>query len=143
MNDLLKTLKNLTLTKKIVLFFFIIFILLLGYSFYNKNQLLSLQQNKESVIENYENKSLKFSMYYVDWCPHCKSSKPEFIKLKNNHKKINNRSINYNMIDCEKYPKLAEQADVESYPTFILSDTTKYEGERNLNGFLDFLNSHS
>ena len=143
MNELAQTLTNLTLTKKIVLCFFILFILLLGYSFINKKQLLQLQKNKESGIENYENKPLKFSMYYVDWCKYCQSTKPEFVKLMNNYKRINGREISYNKIDCEKNPKLAEGVDVDSYPTLILNDTIKYTGERDVKGFVEFLTSHT
>ena len=117
-------------------FFIFIFILFLIYSLYNKTSLL--QQVKENYKTNNNN---TFKMYYVDWCPHCVSAKPHFKKMMK-HKKINNNKITYHLIDCEKNPKLAEDAGITGYPTFILNDDKKYEGERSYNHILDYLHKN-
>ena len=142
MKNIFNTLKNLNLFKKIVLVLFILFILFLGYSLINRKNLLKLQQQKDLTIENYVNDSpLRFSMYYVDWCGHCKTTKPEFEKLMKNHKTISGRTIIYEKIDCEKSPDKAEKAGVESYPTIKLNNKV-YEGERTVKGFVTFIKSN-
>jgi len=115
--------------------FFFIFILFFIYSLYNKKNLLKY------IKEDYASNTHNFKMYYVDWCPHCVNAKPHFKKLMN-HKKINNHKIKYHMIDCEKNPKLAEQANIDGYPTLILNDHKKYNGERDYNKFLHFLHKN-
>ena len=46
------------------------------------------------------------------------------------------------MVNCEKHPELAEKANVDSYPTFVLNNGNKYTGERTLKGFVNFLKSN-
>jgi len=105
------------------------------YSLYNKKTLLNY------IKEDYNSDSNNFKMYYVDWCPHCVSAKPHFKKLMK-HRKINNNKIKYHLIDCEKNPKLAEEAGITGYPTFILNDAKKYEGDRSYNHLLNFLHKN-
>lgn len=142
MENIFSTLKNLNLSKKILLVLFILFILFLIYSLINRKNLLKLQQQKDITIENYVNdEPLKFSLYHVKWCGHCKTTKPEFEKLIKNHKTINGKTIIYEKIDCEESPDKAEKASVESYPTIKLNDKI-YEGDRTVDGFLTFLKSN-
>ena len=147
MENIFSTLKNLNLSKKILLVLFILFILFLIYSLINRKHLLKLQQQKDVTMENYvNNEPLKFSLYHVKWCGHCKTTKPEFDKLVNNdkYKTINGKKIIYESIDCEESQDnidQAEKAGVESYPTIKLNDKI-YEGERTVKGFLKFLKSN-
>jgi thiol-disulfide isomerase/thioredoxin len=144
MEKIFNTLKNLNLSKKILLVLFILFILFLFYSLINRKNLLKLQQQKDVSMENYvNNEPLKFSLYHVKWCGHCKTTKPEFDKLVNDdrYKTINGKTIIYEKIDCEESPDRAEKAGVEGYPTIKLNDKI-YEGERTVEGFLTFLKSN-
>ena len=85
-------------------------------------------------------------MYYVDWCPHCVSTKPHFKSLmdQHNNSKIGGKTVRIEMVDCEKNPEKAEAAGVEGYPTIKLENngsTQNYEGERTKKGFLSWLKS--
>ena len=142
MENIFSNLKNLNLSKKILLVLFILFTLFLIYSLINRKNLLKLQQQKDVTIENYSSdEPLKFSLYHVKWCGHCKTTKPEFDKLIKNHKTINGKTVMYEKIDCEESPDKAEEAGIESYPTIKLNDKI-YEGERTVEGFLTFLKSN-
>ena len=88
----------------------------------------------------------KFHMYYVDWCPHCHSTKPEFEKLIAESK--DPKSSIYGKVACEAIDAEKEKAKVlgkpEGYPTIQLYDAQgkmldEYKGERNLAGFRSFL----
>ena len=53
-------------------------------------------------------------------------------------------SVTLKKVDCTSSTKEAEKFDVEGFPTFILTKNgknTEYEGERTVDGFMDFLNS--
>ena len=87
-----------------------------------------------------------FTMYYADWCGHCKKAKPEFSKLiEKSPYTINGQKCVVEMVSPEKEPEKVKGKKVKGFPTFILEKpdgTTKaYEGERTTAGFLEFLNT--
>lgn len=86
----------------------------------------------------------KFHMYYVDWCPHCHSTKPEFEKLEPTMT-IGGKVVEVAAIEAEKNPEkvLGKPA---GYPTIQLYDPAgklveEYAGDRSEQGFRSFLNS--
>jgi len=90
--------------------------------------------------------TLTCTMYYVDWCPHCKSAKPEWAKIMDtfNGKIINGKKILVVSIDCEKYPDIAKKQNVTGYPTFKFDLDGKqlnFNGERQFNSFKQFIES--
>lgn len=89
--------------------------------------------------ETFENESdASFKFFYVDWCPHCKTAKPEF-------ESCANTSVNFETINCEspENAELIKGYDIEGYPTIILEkDGVKipYEGDRSTTAMESFLN---
>ena len=133
--------KNMTLLKKICIGLFILFVISLVYCLWNRKNLLMIQNNKEKLAEQFNTDNIKFTMYYVNWCPHCVNTKPHFKKILGD-KKINGKNVHITMVDCEKNPELAEQANVESYPTIKFSNNGEevdYNGERTEQGFMSWL----
>ncbi len=89
----------------------------------------------------------QFTMYYANWCPHCKSAKPEFEKVVSESPvKVGNKSISVRMVEQgeDKAGEMKEKK-VTGFPTFLLEtadgQTIEYKGERTTDGFLKFLNS--
>lgn len=81
--------------------------------------------------------SSEFVMYHADWCHHCQTAKPEFLKLQDSYHKIPCKLVNEKEITTE---------NIEGFPTFILYKNNKkiiYEGNRTLNDFILFLNKHN
>lgn len=77
-------------------------------------------------------------LFFVDWCPHCKTVKPEWEKLmKLNNTEVNGKTIkvaaaNAEGSDAEK--EAARDNNVEGYPTIKLisqSQVLDYNGARN------------
>ena len=54
--------------------------------------------------------------FFASWCPHCQRMMPIVEEVK---EKLGDRASVY-QFDVDKYPKLTEENDVESYPTFIV-----------------------
>jgi len=85
-----------------------------------------------------------FALYYADWCPHCKTVKPEFKKLADKGSvQVNGKTIFVKMFEADTNPEDIQKAGVKGFPTMILhkADGNKvdYDGERNMDGWMAFL----
>lgn len=84
-----------------------------------------------------------FTMYYAEWCPHCKAVKPQFSNFASaGAKDVNGKPVFVRMVEEKEIdPKNAPKID--GYPTFLLekADGSKvtYEGERTADGWMQFL----
>ena len=53
---------------------------------------------------NNSDKSVDLYLFYTEWCPHCKKTKPEWEKFKSNYangQKKNGYTINFIEVDCD------------------------------------------
>jgi len=85
----------------------------------------------------------KFTMYYVDWCPHCHHAKPEFEKL-GSTQTIGGKTVQCEAIEAEKNPDAVRGKKISGYPTIHLYDPQgeliqEYSGARTEKGFRSFL----
>lgn len=96
----------------------------------------------DRYYEFFEGAETKFYMFGVDWCPHCKTAKPEFTGL-GSTKTIGGQTVRMVYVNPEKEAKLAEGFQIDGYPTFYLQTAAgnklKYNGPRTTQGFQDFL----
>ena len=88
-----------------------------------------------------------FTMYYAEWCGHCKKVKPEFEKfVKSGPIDVNGTTCNIRIVSPEKEPDKAKGVEIKGFPTFMLETTDgkmiEYKGERNTQGFLEFINKN-
>ena len=84
-----------------------------------------------------------FTMYYADWCPHCKTAKPMFVDFMGpGIIQVNGQDIKLKMVE-EKQVKKGVDPEVKGYPSFLYSDAAgkvvEYEGPRSPDGFMKFL----
>ena len=109
--------------------------------------------NKNNLLENFESNNLNnlvskpnpndnevvLVLFYVDWCPHCVSTKPEWSKLVNNlnNKEVNGVNVKVNACNAEgsaAEKEFASENNVQGYPTikFIKNnEVVEYNGARN------------
>jgi thiol-disulfide isomerase/thioredoxin len=87
-----------------------------------------------------------FTLYYADWCPHCKSIKPEFQKLadKGTLSLSDKSTVAVKMFEEKSIPAEVKP-NIKGYPTLLYSDTAgnivEFNGERSPSGYLEFLNT--
>ena len=88
-----------------------------------------------------------FTMYYADWCPHCKDAKPEFDTLvKKSPVTVGDKTCKIRMISSDENPEIMKAKGVKGFPTFKLETVdgkdVEYPGARNTDGYLAFINEH-
>jgi len=72
------------------------------------------------------NKEANMMLFYVNWCPHCKTAKPEWEELKTEYegKNINGYNIVFTEYNCTnedaETEKLMDKYKIEGYPTIKL-----------------------
>ena len=76
-----------------------------------------------------------FTMFGVDWCPHCVKAKPLFESL-GPTVTIDGQAVNLQYVNPEQDKAAAQGYAIDGYPTFYLE---KYGGPRTADGFHAFL----
>jgi len=85
-----------------------------------------------------------FTLYYADWCPHCKTVKPIFQEFaKAGSMVINGKTVFLDMAEADKDAAKAKGKPVKGYPTFLLEKAdgsfVEFDGERNAAGWKSWL----
>ena len=79
----------------------------------------------------------KITLYYADWCGHCRRFKPTWEALKNVFKKNNVEYVEY---EDSKHEGIIQNAGVEGFPTIRITNNKgeeyDYNGERSADGIL-------
>ena len=101
--------------------------------------------NKEFVEQDATNEA-ELLFFYTEWCPYCKKAKPVWNELKSKYENetINNTKVYFKEIDCDKDEKLADEFNIEGYPTIkLLKDgqVIEYDAKPNLENMETFLHT--
>lgn len=128
----------------------VIILLLVALYMYNNNKTKSHHQMKENFESGQSDKTADFKYFWVEWCPHCKTAKPEWDKLKAEYsnKPINGYKVIFTDIDCTKTTaEIEKQMDlynIEAYPTFKLikdNQVIDFDAKPIKDTFVKFLNT--
>jgi hypothetical protein len=96
------------------------------------------------------NKQAELMLFSVDWCPHCKSAKPEWDNLKNQfeNKTINGYTIIFTEHNCtnetSEVEELMNKYKIEGYPTIKLlkdNQVIEYDAKPTKSTMEQFLNT--
>lgn len=87
-----------------------------------------------------------FTMYYADWCGHCKTAKPAFEELvKQSPIIVGGRAVNIRLVSPEnEASKVDAGAKIDGFPTFYFKNNktgqlVQYNGAREVDGYKAFL----
>jgi thiol-disulfide isomerase/thioredoxin len=119
---------------------FAVILIIIGYSIYVYYIKPALKKNSMNTAEVYNESSTgntnqgELILFYVDWCPHCKTAKPEWEKVKSqyNGKIINGYTVTFTEINCttetQQIQQMVDQYKIEGYPTIkLLKDSQVIE----------------
>ena len=135
----------------LLLLFVIVSLSLISYFFY-KNVVKS-NTAYTATRENMDggnNKDAELLLFYVDWCPHCKTAKPEWEKLKAEYegKSINGYNVVFTEYNCTtetaEVEELMNKYKIEGYPTIKLikdNQIIEYDAKPTKTTMEQFLNS--
>jgi thiol-disulfide isomerase/thioredoxin len=107
--------------KIIIIFALFFFISYIYKNFINKT---TYSPNREGMTDT--NNQATLMLFYVDWCPHCKTAKPEWDNLKTEYegKTINGYTMKFVEYNCtnetQETEELMNKYKIEGYPTIKL-----------------------
>jgi thiol-disulfide isomerase/thioredoxin len=113
-----------------------------NYSVNNEHGTTSSQTN--------DNKEAELLLFYVDWCPHCKTAKPVWndIKSEYENKTINGYKVIFTEVNCTEETAEVEQMmnkyNIEGFPTIkLLKDgqIIEYDAKPTKDTLTQFLNT--
>jgi thiol-disulfide isomerase/thioredoxin len=124
----------------------IVVLIIIGliYYFYSKKTVFNSKTNDSS------DKQAELMLFYVDWCPHCKTAKPVWEELKSEYqnKTINGYHVLFTEINCTnetaEIEKLISKFNIEGYPTIkLLKDgqVIEYNAKPTKDTLIQFLNT--
>ena len=93
------------------------------------------------AFEGFAGSNATFTMFGVDWCPHCTKAKPLFESL-GSTVTIGDHAVALRYVNPETDKATAANYAIEGYPTFYLEkggNKIKYSGPRTADGFREFL----
>lgn len=110
-----------------------------------------MELNNLTEKPNPKEGDLVIVLFYVDWCPHCVSTKPEWNKLVNkmNNQKVNGNNVNVVACNAEgstAEKEFANENNIEGYPTIKLvkeNDVVDYNGARNVESLEEFIKENA
>ena len=100
--------------------------------------------------EGMSGKEAEIMLFYVDWCPHCKTAKPEWeqVKAEYDGKNVNGYIITFTEINCTnetaEVEKMVNSYKIDGYPTIkLLKDGTviEYDAKPTKETLTQFLNT--
>ena len=118
---------------------FLIFFIISYYAYSSFNKKFNSQNTKFNDVANKGRREndLSIMFFYVDWCPHCKTAKPEWVSF---CQEYNQKVVNEYIINCDsngtnctdesdnEISMLVSQYKIQSYPTVILiKDGKRYD----------------
>ena len=124
-----------SLFKTTNLIYLLVVLILIASCVYTFNVYFAPQQKTNykpnNEISNFQNnsndKTADLMFFYADWCPHCKTAKPEWNAIKDEYdgKTLNGYTLIFEDINCSDnnnadVNRLTSQYGVEGYPTIKL-----------------------
>jgi len=128
-------------------------LILFSYLTYNQyvTNKTAFSANRENASTNQNsNKTATLMLFYVDWCPHCKTAKPEWEALKSDYegKTINGYNLSFLEYNCTEesaeVSSLMDKYNIEGYPTIKLikdNQVIEYDAKPTKSTMEQFLNT--
>jgi thiol-disulfide isomerase/thioredoxin len=139
--------------KTIAVIIIVLLLLIFGYYTYKQysDNKTSYHANRENIpIDQNSNKTATLMLFYVDWCPHCKTAKPEWENLKAQYegKSINGYTLSFVEYNCtnetDEVSQLMDKYNIEGYPTIKLvkdNQVIEYDAKPTKSTMEQFLNT--
>lgn len=103
-----------------------------------------IQTSREGFQNDIAGAADTFTLYYAEWCPHCKTVKPAFQEWsKNGFVTAAGKNVKVRMVEQSENPEEIASKGIKGFPTFLLSTadgkSVEFQGDRTPDGYLKFL----
>jgi thiol-disulfide isomerase/thioredoxin len=103
-----------------------------------------IQRSKEGFQNDIAGAADTFTLYYAEWCPHCKTVKPAFTDwAKNGFVTAAGKNVKVRMVEQSEKPEEIAAKGIKGFPTFLLETAdgkkVEFQGDRTPEGYLKFL----
>jgi thiol-disulfide isomerase/thioredoxin len=103
-----------------------------------------IRRSQEGFQNNIAGAADTFTLYYAEWCPHCKTVKPAFTEWsKNGFVTAAGKNVKVRMVEQSEKPEEVAAKGIKGFPTFLLETAdgkkVEFQGERTPEGYLAFL----
>ena len=121
------------------------------YFYYTTKPVTTFHANRENVPKaDDEVKTANIMLFYVDWCPHCKTAKPVWNEMKTEYEGtiINGYKVSFIEYNCTKESAenqtLMDKYKIEGFPSIILvkdNQVIDYDAKPSKATMVQFLNT--
>ncbi len=121
------------------------------YLYYSAKPVTAFHANRENVpTGDTEVKTATVMLFYVDWCPHCKTAKPAWneVKIEYEGTIINGYKVSFIEYNCTKESAenqaLMDKYKIEGFPSIILikdKQVIDYDAKPSKATIVQFLNT--
>ena len=109
------------------------------------------KENSERIPRDEQaSKDAELMLFYVDWCPHCKTAKPEWEQVKAEYegKNVNGYNMVFTEVNCTSespdVEKMMNQFKIEGYPTIKLvkdGQVIEYDAKPSKDTIIQFIDT--
>jgi thiol-disulfide isomerase/thioredoxin len=142
---------NISTNTFIMMFVIVVFICIgVYYYYYGSSSSTQMYYSNHEGKPKSSSKEAEILLFYVDWCPHCKTAKPawEEIKAQYENKTINGYTVIFTEINCteetEEITQMMNKYNIEGFPTIkLLKDgqVIEYDAKPTKDTLDQFLNT--
>ena len=154
-NSSLNGFMGLQFTKTQIIIGVVVFLAVVGLGIYlytTTKPATAFHANRENVPESQSSatKTATVKMFYVDWCPHCKTAKPVWNDIKTEYEGtvINGYKVSFVEYNCTKETQetqaLMDKYKIEGFPSIILikdNQVIDYDAKPSKATMVQFLNT--
>ena len=134
----------------LVIAIMLLFLVYYTYAQYSNSKTGFKANREHDTVDQNSNKTANLLLFTVDWCPHCKTAKPEWESLKAEYegKNINGYNLSFTEYNCtNETPEIEELMNkykIEGYPTIKLikdNQVIEYDAKPTKDTMSQFLNT--
>lgn len=128
----------------------IVLVVILGLIWYNFKNKITEGFVTPSLTTDKSSKEVEILFFYTDWCPHCKTAKPEWesVKTDMDGTVVNGSTLRFKDINCSQesadIDTMMKTYNVEGYPTIKIvkdSDILDYDAKPSRDTITEFINT--
>ena len=106
-----------------------------------------IQRSREGFTSGSGAGADTFTLYYAEWCPHCKTIKPAFEEwAKKGFVTAAGKNVKVRMVEQGEKPEEGTAKGIKGFPTFLLETaagkSVEFQGDRSPDAYLKFLEDY-